>query len=114
MTYSKVDFFFPSWKEKKRRELVGKWEGRANCGGVPVGVWFMAAPGPGVCQCVNSSQCTDSLHGEYTHTHTHFAALICCSGGVHWDTQHSPQIQSALGARVNMYSIIGGRKAGSG
>ena len=84
-------------KKKKRRteDLGGLWDrGRGfHCSGRTT---------HGVCESVNSSQCTGSLHREYTHTHTHthFAALICCSGGVHRDTHSSPQIQSALGVCV--------------
>ena len=94
-----------SKEQKKKKE-----EENSGSGG-PVGPWqrfyYSGRTTPGsarVLTAVNAqAACIGNTHTHthtHTHMHTHFAALICCSGGVHRDTHSSPQIRSALGVCV--------------
>lgn len=87
--HKSITFFWSQHKhgsvQRKHGEVKNR-VGQRSCRGLwdsgTVGQRFEAETGPGVCEPISSSQCTGSLHWDYTH----FAALMCCSGGTRWVT----------------------------
>ena len=89
-------------KEQKKKKGGGEQWIWGACGTVAE-VLLQRQDDTGVCESVNSSQCTGSLHREYTHTHTHthtHAHTLCCSDLLQWRSAPGYTLQPADTKRV--------------